>query len=109
MAPSFSRELEPHLVGRGLARAGPGAPRGRALLAPWPCRSPPSSTVAALAAQDVLGEIEREAEGVVKLEGDLAGERLDRIPMLRGLLLEQLEAALERLAEARFLEAAGSR
>ena len=58
---------------------------------------------AALAAQGVLGQVEREAESVVELERDLAGQRRAG-RQLAGLLLEQPQAALERAAEAGLLE-----
>src|SRR5215813_9287134 len=57
-------------------------------------------------AQDVLGHVEREAVGVVELEGDVAGQRglalrLQRVALLR----EQRETAVERLGEAFLLAA----
>ena len=58
---------------------------------------------AALAAQGVLGQVEREAKSVVEAEGDLAGERRAGRE-LRGLVLEQAQAALEGAAEAGLLE-----
>ena len=65
---------------------------------------PAVSTVTALGAERVLGEVEREAEGVVEAEGDLAGERLARA-QAAGLLLEEAQAALQRAAEAGLLQA----
>ena len=50
--------------------------------------------------RDHVGQIEREAEGVVELEHDLARDRLRRVARERlELVLEQLHAAVERLAE----------
>ncbi len=95
-------QLEPHLLGRGLARADPALARLGALALHRRSEGV-GRHLAAAGAQHVLGEVEREAVGVVELEGDLAGEGLARAE-LRRLLLEQLEAAIERLLEARLLE-----
>ena len=57
----------------------------------------------AAGAQGVLGEIEREAVGVVELERGLAGQ-LGAGGEAGGRLVEQAEAALEGLAKARLLE-----
>ena len=58
----------------------------------------------AAAAQDVLGEVEREAERVVETEGRLARQALLPTPAGDGeLFFEQREALRERLEEAAFL------
>ena len=55
-------------------------------------------------ARDDPGEVHREAEGVVELEGDLARDDLLLRPVEAGhLLLEDLEAAVERPAEGLLL------
>src|SRR5208282_758167 len=55
-------------------------------------------------AQHVLGEIEREAIGVVELESDFAGKISAAGPaQVRLFLFDQFEAAIQRLAETRFL------
>ena len=55
------------------------------------------------AAQHVLGEVEGKAVGVVKLERDPAGQGVAAAEPGGGLV-EQLEAAVEGLLEARLLE-----
>ena len=58
----------------------------------------------AAAAQDVLGQVEREAEGVVEAERGLAREPLLAAPAgRRELVLEQREPLRERLEEAALL------
>ena len=54
--------------------------------------------------QDVLGEVEREAERIVEAEGDPAGKHPVR-RQLRDLTLEEGEALVERLGEAALLAA----
>ena len=81
----------------------PSAARALRAARPSPCRSPSVSTAMPRRAQDVLGQVEREAEGVVELEGDVALERAAGAEPL-GLVLEQPQAAAERLLEAAFLE-----
>ena len=61
----------------------------------------------ALAAQDVLGQIEREAEGVVELEGDLAARASGPRRAWSVSSVEQLEAAVEGLVEAALLQLEG--
>jgi hypothetical protein len=56
----------------------------------------------ALGFQRVLREVEREAIGVVELEGDVARERA-AFGEISGFLVEELEAALERGFETGFL------
>ena len=60
----------------------------------------------ALFAQGVLGEVEGEAEGVVELEGDGAGEFVARGEH-GGFFGEEAEAAVEHGFEAGFLQAEG--
>lgn len=57
----------------------------------------------ALGAQRVLGEVERETIGVVELEGRLAVE-LVTFGKIGRSLRQKVEAALQGLAEARFLQ-----
>ncbi len=59
-------------------------------------------------AQRVFGQIAREAEGVVELEGDFARERVARFESRRRFI-EQFEPARQSLAEAGFLELQGFR
>ena len=57
-------------------RRSPSTPRARARAArPSPRRSRPGRGRARSPAQDVLGQVDREAEGVVELEHDVAGQR----------------------------------
>ena len=51
----------------------------------------------------VLRQVQREAEGIVKLESDVARQRIARFER-SGRLVEQLKPARQRLAEADFLE-----
>ena len=95
-------QSEPHRLGRRLARAGPGLARLGALALH---RRGEAVVVDAHAAraQRVLGQVEREAVGVVELERDLAGELGAGLERAR-LLLEDRQAAHQRRAEARLLE-----
>ena len=95
-------ELEPDAVGRGVAGAGPGGAGAGALLGHGGVEAGEVDG-AALLAQRVLREVEREAEGVVKPEGDRAGQS-GAVAELRGLLVEKVQAALQHGAEAVFLE-----
>src|SRR5260370_20725608 len=66
-------QREPYRLGRRLARSSPALARFLAL--PLHCRREALDRhPAALTAQPVLGQTEREAEGVVEPEGDLAGQ-----------------------------------
>ena len=100
--PQILAQVEPDRLDRGVARALPGGTGGLAL-----ARHGGVEAVrvdgAALGAQGILGQVEREAVSVVELEGDLAGQR-GRRRQPAGLLLEQAQAALERAAEAGLLE-----
>src|SRR4030095_4327479 len=98
-------QLEPLALGRGFAGAGPGLAGGGALALHGGVEAGIVDLLA-LAAQDVLGKVEREAEGVVELEGDLAGQRLVVAESGR-LLVEQAEAAGQHLLEASLLELEG--
>src|SRR5690606_15897542 len=64
-------DVVPDALLRGVARAGPGLARGFAL-ARHRLLEAGDVDRAALAAQDVLGQVERKAVGVVEPEGDLA-------------------------------------
>ena len=95
-------QVEPDLLDRRVARALPGGARGGALAAH---RGVEAVAVdrAALAAQGVLGQVEREAERIVELERHLAGQRCPG-RQLGGLLLEQPQPALQRAPEAGLLQ-----
>ena len=95
-------QAEPDSVLRPVAGAGPGLARFGAL-ALHGCVEAVQIDRPALAAQHILGEIEGEAVGVVEPEGDLAGERF-AVAEPVGLLGEQLQAAVQGLAEAGFLQ-----
>ena len=95
-------QIEPQRVGRRLAGAGPGLLGLGALLRHGGIVAG-HIHLALLAAQNVLGQVEREAVGVVKLEGDIAGQRLGAL-QLPGLFLQQLQAASERILEAGLLQ-----
>src|SRR5512143_4006301 len=95
-------QLEPELVGYRLAGARPGFARLGAL----PLHGGgEAACIDADAArlQRILGQIVGEAISVVELERDLAGQRVAALQVPR-LLVEQLQPALERLAEAGLLE-----
>ncbi len=95
-------QFEPDLLVGRFARAGPGGARSLALAIH---RRVEAGIVdrAALAAQNVLRQVEREAERVVELEGDFAVElALGR--QARGLFFQKLQAAIQRLLEAGFLQ-----
>src|SRR5579872_1930163 len=96
-------QREPLGARRGLARADPAAPSLRALALHRRVEAG-GGDLAAAAAQYILGEVERETERVVEPEGDLAGEVLAGCKT-RFLVVEQAQAALERLLEVGFLEA----
>ena len=94
--------VEPdRLVGR-VARAGPRRARLGALLVHRLLEARRVDGDVARA-QHVLRQVEREAEGVVELEGDLALQRAAGA-QAPGLVVEQLEAGAERPLEARLLE-----
>ena len=95
-------QREPYGFGRRLARADPAPARFLAL--PLHCRREALDRhSAALTAQHVLGQIEREAEGVVEPESDFAGQcRAGGEP--RRLLFEQAQPAIEHLFEIGLLE-----
>ena len=101
-------QVEPDPVDRRV-RPSPSRRRARRRAGgPWRYRSPRVSTVRPCAAQGILRQVEREAKSVVEAEGDLAGERRAG-RKLRGLVLEQAQAALERAPEAGLLELAAPR
>ena len=61
-----------------------------------------------LVAQDVLGQVDRKAVGVVELEGDLAGKRrAARGAQAFDLFAEQAETLLQRVSEALLLAGDG--
>lgn len=98
----FVSDREPHRFGRGLARPGPGLARVLAL-----ARHRPGEALdidgTALGAERVLGEIERKAVGIVKLERDLARER--RIGSEPAhFFVQEFEPAVQGLLEAGLLE-----
>ena len=92
----------PHRLGRRLARSRPGAARLGALSLHGGVEAVDVDRKAACA-ERVLGQIERKAVGVVKLEGGFAGQHPAGTERPR-LVLEDREAARERRAEARLLE-----
>ena len=98
-------QLEPQAFGRRLAGARPGFPRlgALALHGGGETRCVDAD---ALGFQRVLGEIVGEAIGVVELEGDLARQRVAGFQIV-GRLVEQPQAALQRLAEAGLLQLQG--
>ena len=100
--PTASRDVEPDRLDRGVARALPGGARRLALAGHGGVEAGDVDRPA-LRAQRVLGEVEREAEGVVEAERDLARQRR-ALAQAAGLLLEQAQAALERAAEVGLLE-----
>ena len=57
-----------------------------------------------MAAQDVCGQVQWEAKGVIELEGHVAGQGL-AVAQAVGFIAEQLQAAIERFLKARFFEA----
>ena len=92
----------PDRLGRGFARPGPGA-AGLGALARHRGVEAVDVDRQAARAQRVLGEVEREAVGVVELEGGLAGKHAALRQRPR-LVLEDCEPARERGAKARLLE-----
>ena len=102
MAPDLLADVEPDRLGRGVARARPGRARLGALLVHRLVEAFGVDLDVARA-QHVLRQVEREAERVVELEGDLALERAAG-RQAPGLVLEQLQAGAERALEARLLE-----
>ena len=95
-------QREPDRLGRRLARSDP-APARFLALPLHRRREALDRHPAALTAQHVLGQIERETEGVVEPEGDLAGQRRAGAEPRR-LLFEQAQPAVEHLLEVGFLE-----
>ena len=95
-------QREPHRLRGGVARARPVlAGLGALALHGGLERCGVDADIAA--AQRILRQVEREAVGVVQLEGDLAGQRI-ALAELGALLVEDLQAAHEGLAEAGLLE-----
>ena len=94
-------EVEPDRLVGGLAGAGPGGAGLRLLLGH---RRLEAGDVdgAVLLAERVLGEVEREAEGVVEAEGGGAGER-GAVGQAVELVVEDAQAAVERGLEAGLL------
>ena len=101
----FLADGEPHRLGRRLAGAGPGL-AGLGALALHGGVEARHVDAETARAQRVLGEVEGEAEGIVQLECDLAGE-LAALRNIGGGLLEKPEAAFQGLLEARLLELQG--
>ena len=97
--------FEPDAVRCRVAGAGPGLARLGALTLHGGLEAR-RIDVASLAAERVLGEIEREAIGVVELEGDLAGQRFT-LTKFGGGIAQELEAARQGLLEAGFLQFEG--
>ena len=95
-------DLEPMRFGGGIARTLPGPSR---LFLLTLHRGVEASEIDADAArlQSILGQIEREAEGVVELERDIAGEHVAAAQIVGGVI-EQDEAALKGAPEPCFLE-----
>ena len=93
---------EPDRLGRRLAGALPGLARLRLLLLHRRVEAGGVDRDAARA-QRVLGQIEREAEGVVELERGVAGQRVALLELARRVL-EQADALRQRPLEARLLE-----
>ena len=91
-------EVEPQILAGLVARALPGG-AGQSLLLGHGGVEAGAVDVQAAGAQRVLGQIIGEAEGVVELEGGLAGQGA-ALAHLRGRLVEQLQAIGQRLAEA---------
>ena len=98
-------QVEPERLGGGLARAGPGG-AGTALLLGHGGLEALDIHRAALGAQRVLCQVEREAEGVVEAEGDLARQGLALAQPAR-LLGQQAQAAVQQGAETRLLQPEG--
>ena len=102
MAPTLLLDLEPDALGRRLARAGPGGAGAGALLGHRRVEAVEIDR-AALLAQRVLRQVEREAEGVVEPERDRAGQRL-AVAEPRGFLGQQVQAAVQHRLEAGLLQ-----
>ncbi len=86
--PDLLTQLEPHALGRRLARPRPGGAGAGALLRHRRLEAGEIDRPALLA-QRILGEIEREAERIIEPEGDISGQRLllaepDRSPRRAG-------------------------
>src|SRR4029450_444223 len=98
----FFAQAEPHRLGGGVARAGPGGAR---LLALALHRGVERIGIDGDAArlERILGEVERKAVGIVEREGGFAG-KLRAAPQFLAALLEQRKPARERLAKSRLLE-----
>src|SRR5437763_14745931 len=104
-------EREPRRLGRGFPRADPGGARALSRLAHLAVE-PGRIDAHAVAAQDVLGQIEGEAVGVVENRGDAAIERLSVIreprtrlaAVITGLVLYEAQPPLQGVLEICFLE-----
>jgi hypothetical protein len=96
-------DVEPDVIAGALTRALPGGASGRLLLGHGGVKAG-AIDAEALGAESILGEVVGEAVSVVELERDPAGQRLAR-PHRSGGLVQQLEAFVERLAEAGLLGA----
>jgi hypothetical protein len=110
IAGEFGRALrlgnvEPDVLGGLLARALPGR-AGRGLLSGHRLVEAGAIDAEALGAKSVLGQIVGEAERVVELEGDLAGQGIARLHRA-GRLVQQPQAVGESLAEAGLLQLQG--
>src|SRR5581483_82882 len=97
--------LEPDALGGGLPRALPGPARLLLLLLHRRVEGPGVDADAARL-ECILREIEREAVGVVELEGGLAGEHV-ALAQARARLAEEPQPLLQGLAEPRLLELQG--
>ena len=102
MAPTRSRSANQHALRPRLARSRP-ALAGLLARALHGAVEAVEVDLEAARAQHVLGQVEREAVGIVELEGDIAGQRLVLAEPARRLV-EQPQAAIERLLEAGLLE-----
>ena len=93
---------EPDVCRRGFARTGPALARLGALARHGVLETAEIDMNAARA-QRILGQVEREPEGVVELEGSDAVEHVARLEVRR-LLFKNGQTASERLEKALFLE-----
>src|SRR5690606_13040128 len=95
-------QLKPELLRRLFARAGPGGTGSgpltlHGLFIAGDIHGP------ALPAQDVLGKVERKAEGVIEPEGDFARQG-SSLGKLAGLLLQEAKPPDKHVLEAVFLQ-----
>ena len=100
--PGLLLDVEPDRVGRGLAAAGPGGAGAAALLGHGGVEAIDIDRLA-LGAQRILGQVEREAVGVIELEGDLAGQGAT-LAEPAAFLGQKPEPALQQGAELHLLQ-----